>query len=223
MSTLKFNNKVLKNAIRRHSKVVLEHFRDYNLEIESKFSIDQNKLEESFNKLKGEEKEELTEYYAEEFYMIEKVHTEIHRQSTLISIYSFLEHSLNSLCHHLYKLHDYPDEISDLRGKGISRAKCYLKREDLAAVDFFSLNREWSDLCKLNKVRNCIVHANGNVNRLKDDEDTEILSEIIAGTVGIELRNKKFVKIESTFIDDIITTIENFLKKLYSQTLSLNT
>ena len=79
----------------------------------------------------------------------------MYRKSTLVSVYSFLESSMNGLCKHLSARHDYPVKLEDLRGKGIVRAKDYL--EKLAKVDFDALNGEWSHLMTLNKIRNCIV------------------------------------------------------------------
>src|SRR5699024_11028624 len=217
MSTSKFGNKVLANAIRQNSKIVLEHFREFNLEIEAKFNRNKNRLEHTFKHLNHGEKKKLAEYYADKYY---KIQIELHRQSTLVSIYSFLEHSLNSLCRHLCNLHDYPVKFSSLDKHGIETSKSYLKDENLANVNFSLLNGEWSDLCSFKRIRNCIVHANANVEHSRDKTKVR---NIINNTTTLKLENCRYIKIEHLYIDSTINTVESFMEKLYNQTMSVNT
>ena len=165
-------NKLFANIIKHQAKDRLEEFRQYTLEIESKFNSDKNALSNSYNEaIKGlseEETREVDEYFSDNYYIIEEIHVGLYRKSTLVSIYSFLENSMNGLCRHLYASHKYPVKVDDLRCEGIARAKDYL--EKLANVDFSALNGDWSNLMTLNKIRNCIVHSEGDVKNSKNTQ-----------------------------------------------------
>ena len=168
-------NKLFEQVFRHQAKDKLERFRDYTLEIESKFAADKSRLADSFTQategLGESERQEVETYFADDYYIIEEVHVGLYRKSTLVSVYSFLENSLNTLCRHLYKRNGYPIELDDLRGEGIVRAKCYL--EKLAGIDFSLMNGQWSIILSFNKVRNCIVHSEGNIKASKSSEKLE--------------------------------------------------
>lgn len=144
-------NKVFANIIKRRARDRLEEFRQYTLKIESKFNSDKNALSTSYDEaIKGLSEDEIREvgdYFSDDYYIIEEIHVGMYRKSTLVSVYSFLENSMNSLCRHLCARHIYPVKLNDLRGEGIVRAKDYL--EKLAQVDFSSINGEWSHLMTL--------------------------------------------------------------------------
>ncbi len=128
-----------------------------------------------------------------------------------------MENSLNTLCRHLYKRHVYPVEVGDLRGEGIVRAKSYL--EKLARINFSLLNGEWSTISSFNKIRNCIVHSEGNI---KASKNAKQLESIVNASSGLSLRDERHIKIDRDYIDFIITTIEKFMDKLYDQVFTQN-
>lgn len=214
-------NNLFEQVFRYQSKDKLERFREYTLEIESKFSADKNRLADSFLEdtegLNDDELREVEDYFSDDYYIIEEVHVGLYRRSTLVSVYSFLENSLNTLCRHLYKRHGYPIEVSDLRGEGITRAKSYL--EKLAGIDFSLLNCEWSTISSFNKIRNCIVHSEGNI---KASKSATQLENIVNANSGLNLRDERYIKIDREYIDSVITTIEKFMDKLYSQVFTKN-
>lgn len=212
-------NKFFANIIKHQARDRLEEFRQYTLEIESKFDSDKNALSRSYDEaIKGlseDEAREVEDYFSDDYYIIEEIHVGMYRKSTLVSVYSFLESSMNGLCKHLCSRHTYPVELNDLRGEGIVRAKDYL--EKLAKVDFSSINGEWSHLMTLNKIRNCIVHSEGDI---KASKSSSQLANIIANTLGVSLRNERNIKIEREYIDFSINKVEEFLDKLYQQAFS---
>ena len=215
-------NKLIANIIKNQTKDRLEEFRQYTSEIESKFNSDKNALSNSYNKaIKGlseEETKEVDDYFSDDYYIIEEIHVGLYRKSTLVSIYSFLENSMNSLCRPLYTSYEYPVKVDDLKGDGIVRAKDYL--EKLANVDFSALNGEWSNLMTLNKIRNCIVHSEGNI---KGSKSSPQLLNIIESNPNLSLRNERYIKVEREFIDFCIDKVENFLNMLYQQVFNLKT
>lgn len=209
-------NKFLVSIIKDYTKNRLEEFRQYMLEIESKFDTDKSFLskyyDEAINGLSEEEIREVNDYLSDDYYIIEEVNVSLHRKSILVSIYSFLENSMNSLCRHSHAIHKYPVKVDDLKGEGIVRAKNYI--EKLASVDFSTLNQEWSHLMALNKIRNCIVHSEGDVTNPKSSSQ---LANIINNNNGLSLKDNRYIKIEKEFIDSCIDIIENFIENLYQQ------
>lgn len=198
----------------------LEQFRQYTLEIESKFDSDKKKLsgyyDEAKNELSEDEFREMGDIFADDYYMIEEIYIGIYRKSTLVSIYSFLESFLNKLCRHLYNQHKYPVKLEDLMGEGISRARIYL--EKLAKVDFSALNGQWSDLRTLNKIRNCIVHCEGNIKLARNFDS---LQNIINNNKSLSLINNEYIKIEREYIGFCIIKTEEFLSQLHQQIFKL--
>lgn len=158
-------NKFTQRMLITLAKDRLEDFREYTFDIESKFHTDKKKIASRYEELSKEFPEdridELYEDFSVEYGTIEETFIGMYRKSTLVSIYSFLEDSLNSLCKHLYSMHKYPITLDDLAGKGIVRAKVYL--EKLAKVDFSKINTEWTDLSTLIRIRNCIIHCDGDI------------------------------------------------------------
>ncbi|MBO2675934.1 hypothetical protein I6M53_14935 [Shewanella algae] len=210
----KFFEQILRHEVRSR----IEEFRQYTLEIESKFNSDKNSLSNSYSEaikgLSNDEIREVEDYFSDDYYLIEEIHIGLYRKSTLVSVYSFLENSMNSLCLHLQRSHSYPVELNDLRGEGIVRAKIYL--EKLAGIDFTLINGEWSELIAFNKLRNCIVHSEGNI---KASKNSTQLENIINQKSSLSLRHERHLKVEREYIDAIMTTTEAFLEKLHQQAI----
>jgi hypothetical protein len=209
--------KHLARIIKRQTNDRLKEFRQYTLEIESKFDSDKDALSRQYNQrvagLSADEVSEIDDYFSDYYYTIEDTYIGQHRRSTLVSIYSFLEHAMNHLCKHVTKKNGYQFAVEDLRGEGIQRASTYLKKT--ASADFNALNDEWSALKTLNKVRNCIVHNEGDVTVLKSSELADLVNKI----TGLSLRNDRLISVEREYVDHCITTVESFLDKLYKQVL----
>jgi hypothetical protein len=128
----------------------LSDFRDYVLEMEAKFSRDLKAIEKRYDediRRRGSEAElpsELVEYYADGFYVVERIFLRTFRYSALVAIYSLLETSMNSLCSLLQKRNDLKIELRDLRGDGIERAKTYLTK--ICALQFAEGSHEWAEI-----------------------------------------------------------------------------
>lgn len=218
---MKFSQRINSNSfvkvLKTQVNVRLAEFREYTQEIESKFDSDKAKLaqiyRDSVKDLSQEEASLIDEYFSDECYAIEEVYVGLYRKSTLVSVYSFLENAMNSLCRYLATENSYSYALSDLKGGGIERARNYLNKS--AGVDFDPLNGEWSELTMLNKVRNCIVHCEGDISACKNKS----IAKIIQKTRGLSLRNKHLITVERSYIDACINTVEVFLEKLCNQAL----
>jgi hypothetical protein len=83
----------------------------------------------------------------------------LHRRSTLIILFSFLEHQIDQLC----ELYAHTQKLNilhtDLKDKGIDRSRRYLKKVILLLLDDNSI--VWQEIKRIQKVRNAIVHNDG--------------------------------------------------------------
>lgn len=196
------------------AKTRLEKFRLYTLQLEQKFTADKQSVEDSYqeaiSQVSDDEATDAHEYFGEMYQEIDSVNVPLFRHSTVVTLYTFLESSMNKLCRHLYRLKQYSVELSDLKGDGISRAKLYL--EKLANVDFDKLNGDWSKLSSLNAIRNCLVHAEGNINGVRSPTK---LTKIVENTDGIYANYNSEIVIEREYVENCIDTIESFLIQLY--------
>lgn len=78
------------------------------------------------------------------------------RRSTLIILFSFLEHQLDQLCELFASEQQLKIVHTDLRDKGIDRSRRYLKKVICLPLDDNS--SIWQELKRIQKVRNAIVH-----------------------------------------------------------------
>lgn len=191
-------------------------FRDYVLELEAKFSRDLKSIEEKYEKeirQKGADAEiedYLRDFYAEEFHRIDRIFLRTFRYSAVVGIYSLLETSMNSLCSILKQMKGINIEIEEIKGDGIERAKTYLIKT--CGIKFPERSHAWPEIQKLNKIRNCIVHAGGDIWRTNSPNK---LNNILKNTKGLAIENDRYLLVEKKYLEDAITWIEDFLQKLH--------
>jgi len=217
MTTKRTNkSRVLQHFIETKARHTLDEMKNYVREIEGKFHNDMKSLRERFHKeINCDEvdpalSDEIAEYYSEENYIIENVYIKIFRYSSLISIYSFLEISMHQLCRHLKRHKNIDIEIEDIKGNGINRYKIYISKA--CGISFPDTLNEWSEIIKLNKIRNCLVHCEGNISIANSPSK---LKNIINNTAGLSLARDKEIVIDSSYLNKSITNIETFIAVLY--------
>lgn len=93
----------------------------------------------------------------------------LHRRSALITLYSFLEFELNKLCEELKDKNDLELSLKDLKGDGIERASSYLRK--VIKLSWDNSRGVWSEIKKIQNIRNKIVHHDGKINIKEIDED----------------------------------------------------
>jgi hypothetical protein len=85
----------------------LDDIKEYYEELERRFAVDKKRLSERYEKeisgkkLTPEMKDEIGEYFGEEHFRIEELFLKYFRYSVVVTIYSFLETTLNDLCHYI--------------------------------------------------------------------------------------------------------------------------
>lgn len=212
------HEKEIQRIIKRRTDNELEKVKQYYEELENKFQSDKKRLSKRYDeevgngKFDAEIKYQLDEYFSDEHYIIESIFLKSFRYSMIITVYSLLEISLNDLCHYLRNSKKLALSFDELRGEGIERAKLYLTK--VCLLDFPESCKEWNEIQKLNKIRNCIVHAMGDIENAKSPQK---LRNIIANTNGLGLENERFIRIDSEYINTTISNTKKLLETVYGK------
>lgn len=142
----------------------LEEVRKFNKESELAWGDRDKQLQEHLNSILVNYPEsshgDIVESYGWDLHVNQVKYPSIHRQSMILTIFSFLEHQLNSLCYILSESVKSSVLLKDLKGQGVERALLYLRK--IACFNFLEAANEISYIRGVNSVRNQIVH-NGSV------------------------------------------------------------
>jgi len=103
----------------------------------------------------------------EEFIETVKIFPEVLRRSTFLVSFILLETSLDKICDNLRRKYSNSISVYDLHGGGIRRAAKYVKLLHGVNIKDRPL---WQDLCKIQELRNCIVHCNGRLDAARLDQ-----------------------------------------------------
>jgi len=88
------------------------------------------------------------------------------RYSSIVSTFILVESALSAICHELQREDGFSLNLADLSGKGLDQCRKFLTR--VAGVDLSELDPEWRQFSDWRRIRNCIVHANGDLSRAGD-------------------------------------------------------
>lgn len=152
----------------------------------------------------------LEDYYSEQYDFLVNIQPNIFNKSVLVSLYSCLEHNLMDYCNICQKIEQTKISVTDFNGDGIHKAKRYLTK--LMDIDF-GLSQEWQFMIEFNKVRNCIVHANGDIKKMNS---TVALKTIIDKTPTLSLNNENNIIISLHYLEDTILRIRKLFQWLYT-------
>ncbi len=190
-------------------------FRDYILELERKFSSDSKALKKNYEKhitqTASDAEFENNDFYANEIYRIENVFLRIFRYSAIVTIYSLFEASKNSLCRLLKQKRHLDVRVDGSRGRGIQKGS--MKSRRIAPESSY----ECPEIQNLKKIRDCIVHTDGDVLRFRDTKLTRELKNIVRNTSGLTLENDQYLVVEKEYLVSVITLVEDFLQELYEK------
>ena len=216
---LKFDRKkMMKNILKDHTAGGLDDLYEYFQELERKFQGDKKRIsvryDEESEKIKSDPELEaqLAEYFSEEFHMIENTFLKTFRYSMVVAIYSLVEVSLNDLCRYLCNSNKMALTINDLRDDGIQRAKLYLTK--VCMVDFPASSHEWDEIIKLNFIRNCIIHTQGNVGNVKSPGK---IINIVDNTPSISIKDERYLMIERSYVEVSIHNAKKLLENVYDK------
>ena len=147
--------------------------------------------------------------YCDSLMEIEFVYLRMHRYASILALYSFLESSMSKICHQKKLELNLPISAEEIKGDGIVKYKKYLS--EYCKSDFSTINKIWSDLVTLNKVRNCIMHCSGDASKIKRTDD---FIKLVNKTKELSFIEKNLIMISSKFVLDSIKNITDFLDYL---------
>lgn len=190
----------------------LMDFEDFHAETEASWSkINQdleNKIDRIIKRHPEEDHDEVIESFSLDLHEKQEKYPFIHRTSLLITIYSFLENTLNDLCHTLSQSVGSDVKLSDLQGNGIERALLYLSK--VAAFDLSKMGGTLPYIKGINKIRNIIVH-NGGVLPSSPEHKVHAFIERTKSMSGHPDCNVRF---EDAFINEVIKVLIQFFNEL---------
>lgn len=194
--------------------------RDYLAEMESKFDFDSGPLNQGMaaeikkSPVPDSSHDDIYDNYSDQFYRIDYIFRYIFRYSAVVAVYSLLESSMAILCLAIKRSKNYEVEVNDMRGNGIEQARLYL--EKVHGVKFPENTHVWNEIQKLNRIRNCIVHAEGNIQRTKSPSK---IRNIVEQTKGLSLEHEDYIRIDKQYVQDAAGWIEEFLKDIFDKSL----
>jgi hypothetical protein len=153
-----------------------------------------------------------SEYFDNAEMYIKTKTLQLYYSSIIISLYSFLEQTMQDLCIITEKKQAL--KIDDISGTGIFKFKTYL--EKVVSIDFTKINNEWNEISKYNHLRNLFVHTS---NSIMDESITNKRKNSIQEIKGLEFKkNSEYIVIEfknDNPIKNFIKIINDFMSKIY--------
>ena len=209
---MKLTNKHIPLALqlyRGHITSELCSFKDFINKSGKNIILIQNKFEKLYNsEIKSSDvsaDKPNDDYWNYEYYKVHEIFPSFYRQSTFIGLYSFFETRLRSLCENMQRIKEYKIKISDINGETyIEQSKKYLKL--VVGIDTKDLNSHWAKITGYRKIRNCLVHNNGHINK------QQYWQGIIQRITHIELISNRINIVDDIFLLDFIEIITEYIK-----------
>ncbi|TNZ66197.1 hypothetical protein CGK42_23745, partial [Vibrio parahaemolyticus] len=153
------------DSLKRESIIRLDSIRQSVAVFENAIDSQKNAHDEYVKKAtEGVFPEDLRYHLAHYHYEFESKETDLTtalRYSILVHTYGIFENIVNQLCVVHKEEKNLSLSLSDLRHEGIQRAKVYIKK--VSNSNFNEASREWSEIVKINKIRNIIAHNDGSL------------------------------------------------------------
>jgi len=141
-------------------------------------------------------------------YQFNKYYPSYLHYSFIVLVYIFFENNLREICNEIARRKNFKIKEKDLRGSAVERAKTFLKK---VAEAFPEDDPLWESLMVFQKVRDCIVHANGRVEESKDKKDLKRISKL---QCGIKIEEGHLI-IDSQYCTNLINKIGSFFEHVF--------
>ncbi len=134
------------------------------------------------------------------------------RYSSVVATFTAIEFSLAAVCHELQRQKGFSLAVGDLKGSGSEQSRSYLTK--VAGIDLDDLNGIWQQLKDWQRVRNCIVHTNGEIGRANDAAK---LQEAIVRLEGLNSESNEWslggeIRIEAGACERLIRLGKSFVE-----------
>ncbi|MCY8718430.1 hypothetical protein [Bacillus sp. S10C12M] len=184
----------------------LQTFKEYAEFVEGNLRRELNEYDELFKNY-NMEADDFLDWHYDEISQYRDHFPSIMRNSLFISIYSFLEDKIIDLCN---QTDETGIELDDLRGDGIKRASLFIKK--VKKENFPDDTKEWHFIQNANKIRNCLVHCGGDIDKAKKPNKVRnAVNELKNVTEGIHNN----ILLNENFCTEFIDVVEKFLCDLY--------
>ncbi|HFG1852670.1 TPA: hypothetical protein ACGF2G_003665, partial [Vibrio cholerae] len=156
----------------------------HNIHLEE-YKLMEHLDKQEYERTKEDDTDDFYDYeYANRLQELELLFYRIHRASTLLMIYSFLEHSMMRICSIYEEKLNIPLSVNELSGNGIHRCQMYLSKFSGFEFSDKSIKRDWDFLKFFNQLRNCLAHEEGYLS-----DKSKIKRSTINGTKGLSMYN----------------------------------
>ena len=139
----------------------------------------------------------------------------LQRRSALLTLTGYFEHELDKLCQQFQVEKAFSLSLSDLAGSGIARSTNYL--EKVAGIDAHKTSREWNQIKNIQKVRNLIVHQDGQLIDSRGEPNKAVI-EYIRLTESLEGDDEVIVK--SNYLAQVSSIYRAYFKLIDESILS---
>lgn len=163
------------------------------------------------SKISQEKQEEFYELYIDEYHQLSKIFPNILRSSLFIMHYAFFESQLSNLCKSLQKQFSYPIKLTELRGKGIDRAKDYMKKIG-KIINFPDQTPAWNNIKRYEDIRNFVMHK---ASKLDESKQVKKVETFINAKSSIDLDPLKNIQFAKSFCPEVNNTLQSFFNELF--------
>lgn len=202
-----------KQMLKTWIRIGLDELSECSSSLESSMETEKkdlsNWIDKQLSKLTTEQKEEMADWYSDDYWKIAEVIPNILRSSLFVSYYSFLESRLLVICQHLKQDHNYKLDPDDLRDTGIFRAKTYLKK--VAGIKFPDNTRSWNEIVSYNRIRNLIVHDEG---RVPEGSSAKKIESFIKKKKWLKIDNMNRISFPEDFSAEVTKTLKDFIDEV---------
>lgn len=133
----------------------------------------------------------------------------LQRSSAFLTLYAFLEHELERLCIKLKSRYQLKANTNDISGNGITRSMTYMQK--IALLNINETEATWAKLKVINKVRNLLVHSNG---QLKDHDGTEKKDKKALNQLRPHISGEDEIMIASSFLLYVLDVFDGYFQYL---------
>ncbi len=186
----------------------LEKFQEFRSSVLGSFVSELDRIGERGEALPQEEQEDYFDRMYDEIALVRDDFPPLLRSTTVIALYSVLEHRLLRVCDLLKKLKKVEGDPRDLKkGSTLDKARRFIVKK--CASPFPEDSVAWAQLNgDYRLVRNCLVH---NAGAVRDDEE---LLEVVGRSRRISLNDKGEIVLEDEFLASFSDSIRAFFQAL---------
>jgi hypothetical protein len=191
----------------------LDEIKAYHQEIEDLLTAEKKKFEDINIEL-SENEALYNKKYHFEYTLIQNL-----RMSVIVSLVTFLEIELQTICSALKKGLSLPLSYSEIKGTTLEQFKTYINKVVLLNFDFSKF--DISSVKEVIELRNCIVHYDNQIEDFygRRFSRSQSITSLAKKLQSIEISDNESIRLNSQACTDCIKIIEDFIVSIYHQLL----